>query len=130
MPSRRSVLQSTAIVFTVGLAGCPSPIEGGPEGSADLILVNETDSPVSVSVSVTDESEATLLSEPFDVPVVEGHGEPGTRIADVFETDGQYTIAVDVEDGPSVSRELTVRSTADDADLHPIYVEADRIEFS
>lgn len=130
MPSRRSILQSSAIVFTAGLAGCPSPIEGGPEGSADLILVNETESPVSVTVTVTDESGATLLSETFDVPVAEGHGEPDTRIEDVFETDGQYTVAVDVEDGPSVARELTVRSTTDDADLHQIYIEADRVEFS
>lgn len=127
--TRRTALKVVAGV-AAGLAGCSRTIEGGPEGSADLILVNETDSPVTVSLTVTDGAGATLHSGTHDVPVHEGHGDPDTPIEDVFETDGRYTVAVEVEDGPSATKELHVRSTQDDADLHQIYVEDDRIEFS
>lgn len=130
MPSRRRLVRTFGIGAAVALAGCASTIEGGPEGSADLILVNDTDSPVTVSVTVTDEAGETLLSETYDVPVVEGHGRPNVEIADVFESDGRYTISVDVRDGPETTEELTVRSTTDDADMHQIYVEDETIEFS
>lgn len=130
MLSRRTVLRTVPVGFSGALAGCPSMVEGGPEGSADLVLVNETDSPVTASLTVTDASGATLLSETFDVPVVEGHGRPNTSIEDLFETNGQYAISVAVQDGPSTTTELTVRSTQDDADMHQIYLEDDRIEFS
>ncbi|RKD97979.1 hypothetical protein [Halopiger aswanensis] len=130
MSSRRTVLYTFATGATGVLAGCSAAVEGGPEGSADLILVNETQSPVTVTLAVTDESGGTLLSETFDVPVVEGHGRPNTPIEDVFETDGEYTISVAVRDGPSTTETLLVRATADDADMHQIYIENDGIEFS
>lgn len=128
--TRRTALYSLAVGVAAGLAGCSRAIEGGPEGSADLILVNETNSPLTVSLTVTDGAGATLHSGTHDVPVNEGHGDPNTPIEDVFETDGRYTVTVEVEDGPSATKELHVRSTKDDADLHQIYVEDDRIEFS
>lgn len=130
MPSRRAVLRTSGLALAGSTVGCTAGIEGGPEGSDDLILVNETDTPVTADVTVTDESGSELLSETFDVPVVEGHGHPNTPIEDVFETDGRYTVVVSVHDGPSTTHELTVRSTDDDADMHQIYLEADRIEFS
>lgn len=75
-------------------------------------------------------SEAVLLSETFDVPVVEGHGDPNTPIDDVFETDGDYIVTVDVHSGLTATSELSIRSTENDADMHQIYIEEDDITFS
>ncbi|WP_049923373.1 hypothetical protein [Halopiger djelfimassiliensis] len=130
MPSRRTVLRTVLIGTTSVFAGCSTAVEGGPEGSADIILVNDTQTPISASVTVVDESETALVSETFDVPVVEEHGQPNTPIEDVFETDGQYVITIAVDDGPSATKELPIRSTEDDADMHQIYIEEQRIEFS
>lgn len=124
---RRTVLAGTAAGLLGGVAGC---LSASPEGSSDLILINHNKNPVTATVTVTNSNGETLTSTELEVPVVERNTEPNTSIDDVFESDGQYTISVDITDGPSATGEFDVSGTDDDSDSHSIELDGSEITFS
>ncbi|GAA0652210.1 hypothetical protein GCM10009019_14190 [Salarchaeum japonicum] len=95
-----------------------------------MIFVNQNENPVTIEAAVSNEAGETLVSMQLDVPVVEGHGRPNASIDNVFESDGQYTVSVDVTDGPSATETLEVTGTEDDSDSHQVYLDGDEIAFS
>ncbi|SEV93127.1 hypothetical protein [Halobacterium jilantaiense] len=124
---RRTVLAGAATGLLGGIAGC---LSASPEGSPDLVLINHNENPVTATVSVTNSNGETLTSTELEVPVVERNTEPNASIDDVFESDGQYTVSVDVTDGPSATEELDVTGTDDDSDSHSIELDGGEITFS
>ncbi|MEE6211086.1 hypothetical protein U3A55_13130 [Salarchaeum sp. III] len=127
--SRRTFLQLGGVGAIASLAGC-SALSPSPEGSPDLVFVNQTENPVTIKATVTNDADDTLVSTQLEVPVVEGHGRPNATIENVFESDGQYTVTVDVTDGPSATETLDVTGTEDDSDTHQVYLDGDEITFS
>jgi len=125
--SRRRVI--TAVIAGVGgsLAGC---LSATPEGSSDLIFLNHNENPITIDVTVTNEAGETLVEKQLEVPVVKRNTEPNASIDDVFESDGQYTVSVNVTDGPSATEELDVTGTDDDSDSHSIELDGSEITFS
>lgn len=124
---RRTVLAGAATSILGGIAGCLSVT---PQGSSDLVFLNHNENPITVAVTVTDSSGQTLVSTDLEVPVVKRNTEPNASIDDVFEPDGQYTISVDVTNGPSATEELDVTGTADDSETHSVEIDGDEIKFS
>lgn len=124
---RRTVLAGATTSVLGGVAGCLSVT---PQGSSDLVFLNHNENPITVAVTVTDSSGETLVSTDLEVPVVKRNTEPNASIDDVFESDGQYTISVDVTDGPSATEELDVSGTDDDSDSHSIELDGSEITFS
>jgi|GEM_PF-4575133 len=127
--SRRTFLQLGGVGAIASLAGC-NALSPSPEGTPDLIFVNQNENPVTINTTVTNNAGETLVSTQLDVPVVEGHGRPNASIENVFESDGQYTVSVDVTDGPSATEKLEVTGTEDDSDSQQVYLDGDEITFS
>jgi len=125
--SRRTVLAGTVAGVVGSLAGC---LSSTPQGSPDLVFLNHNENPITIDVTVSDEDGETLVEKQLEVPVVKRNVEPNATIGDVFESDGQYTVSVDVADGPSATEELDVDGTADDSDTHSVEIDGDEIVFS
>lgn len=125
--SRRTVLTGAVAGVVGGLAGC---LTTTPQGSSDLVFLNHNENPVTINVTVTNEAGETLVERQLEVPVVERNTEPNASIDDVFESDGQYTVSVDVTDGPSATEQLDVSGTEDDSDTHSVEIDGDEIAFS
>jgi len=125
--SRRRVI--TAVIAGVGgsLAGC---LSATPEGSSDLIFLNHNENPITIDVTVTNEAGETLVEKQLEVPVVKRNTEPNASIDDVFESDGQYTVSVNVTDGPSATEQLDITGTEDDSETHSVSIDGDEITFS
>lgn len=125
--SRRRVI--TGVIAGVGgsLAGC---LSATPEGSSDLVFLNHNENPITIDVTVTNEAGETLVEKQLEVPVVKRNTEPNAAIDDVFESDGQYTVSVDVTDGPSATEQLDVTGTEDDSETHSVSIDGDEITFS
>ena len=130
MTHRRTILQVCGAGILSTLTGCASLLSHPSENSPDIIVVNYHQSPVTVVVTVTDATGDLVVARRLDVPVAKGHGHPNAQIEDVFETDGLYTISIEVEGGLSATQELEIRTTATDADMHQIYLHTDEIVFS
>lgn len=125
--SRRTVLTGAVAGVVGGLAGC---LTTTPQGSSDLVFLNHNENPVTINVTVTNEAGETLVERQLEVPVVERNTEPNASIDDIFESDGQYTVSVDVTDGPSATEQLDVTGTEDDSETHSISIDGDEITFS
>ncbi|CQH64265.1 uncharacterized protein HHUB_4339 (plasmid) [Halobacterium hubeiense] len=125
--SRRRVI--TAVIAGVGgsLAGC---LSATPEGSSDLIFLNHNENPITIDVTVTNEAGEALVEKQLEVPVVKRNTEPNASIDDVFESDGQYTVSVNVTDGPSATEQLDITGTEDDSETHSVSIDGDEITFS
>jgi hypothetical protein len=124
---RRTVLTGAVAGVVGGLAGC---LTTTPQGSSDLVFLNHNENPVTIDVTVTTEAGETLVERQLEVPVVERNTEPNASIDDVFESDGQYTVSVNVTDGPSATEQLDVSGTEDDSETHSISIDGDEITFS
>lgn len=124
---RRTVLGGTVAGLLGSVAGC---LSASPEGSSDLVFINHTENPVTIDVTVTDEAGEILVERQLEVPVVQRNTEPNASIDDVFETDGQYTVVVNVTDGPSATEQLDVAGTEDDSDTYSVSLDGDEIAFS
>lgn len=124
---RRTVLSGTVAGLFGSMAGC---LSASPEGSSDLVFINHNQNPVPIDVTVTDEAGETLVERQLEVPVVQRNTEPNASIDDVFETDGQYTVTVNVTDGPSATERLDVTGTEDDSDTHSVSLDGGEITFS
>jgi len=125
--SRRTVVTGAVAGVAGSLAGC---LSSTPEGSSDLVFLNHNETPVTIDVTVTDEAGETLVEKQLEVPVVERNTEPNATIDDVFQSDGQYTVSVNVIDGPSATEQLDVTGTEDDSETHSVSIEGDEIIFS
>lgn len=125
--SRRTVLTGAVAGVVGGLAGC---LTTTPQGSSDLVFLTHNENPVTIDVTVTTEAGETLVERQLEVPVVERNTEPNASIDDVFESDGQYTVSVNVTDGPSATEQLDVTGTEDDSETHSISIDGDEITFS
>jgi len=124
---RRAVLAGVTTGILGGIAGC---LSATPQGSSDLVFLNHNENPITVAVTVIDSNDETLISTDLEVPVLERNTEPNASIDDIFESDGRYTISVDVTDGPSATEELDVTGTVDDSETHSVEIDGDEIVFS
>lgn len=125
--SRRTVLTGAVAGVVGSLAGC---LSSTPQGSSDLVFLNHNENPITVDVTVTNEAGETLVEQQLKVPVVKRNTEPNASIDDVFESDGQYTVSVNVTDGPSATEQLDVTGTEDDSETHSASIGGDEITFS
>lgn len=125
--SRRTVLNGAVTGVVGSLAGC---LSSTPQGSSDLVFLNHNENPITVDVTVTNEAGETLVEQQLEVPVVKRNTEPNASIDDVFESDGQYTVSVNVTDGPSATEQLDVTGTEDDSETHSVSIDGDEITFS
>jgi len=125
--SRRTVITGAVAGVVGSLAGC---LSSTPQGSSDLVFLNHNENPITIGVTVTNEAGETIVEKQLEVPVVKRNTEPNATIDDVFESDGQYTVSVDVTDGPSATEQLDVTGTEDDSETHSVSIEGDEITFS
>jgi len=99
MPSRRAVLTGVTAAV-VGTSGCLFG-ERQARGATDVVVHNESSSERSVSVTVT-HGEETRIDRTLELPVA-----AATTINNEVLMDADYTVDIDVADGPTETHEWT-----------------------
>lgn len=120
--SRRSICRGVAVMGLPLTAGC-SAISGALGGDpGEVTVFNDTDSAVTVTVTVTNPGEETeVLAETADIDA-----SAAAKYDDVFESATRYRFAVETASGLSDSYEWKLPSTD-----HYLYITItpDAIEF-
>ncbi len=106
--SRRRLLAAGTTVASAGLAGCTRAMNF-IAGLAldDVNLSNETDQPLSGSITITGPNESTVLDESFDIEPDDDEDDEidddsGAAYGDVLTEAGEYTVAIELDDDSEV----------------------------
>ncbi|MCL9817744.1 hypothetical protein [Natronocalculus amylovorans] len=124
--SRRHFLGITVAVGSATLAGCTSAIDllAGLVLD-DVNLFNATDRTLSGEITITDPNGTAVLTESFEVDPEgeddeDADGDSGATFGDVFNTDGVYRIALELDEDSALdgttatAQEVSITDTEDE----------------
>lgn len=128
--SRRRFLAGASTAAVTAVAGCSGILKSAVSSIfEDVNVINNTDQPVSGSITVTDPNNETVLDETFeltssdrtDTPTPETGTETASgavRYPDVFTMTGSYTVAVTLGEDSAIDgvREAEETVTVEDTD--------------
>lgn len=137
--SRRHMIGGIAAAGAVGLSGCSSIVDWiADQILEDVNLLNTTDQERSGSIEIIDPDDETVLDESFELPEAEDDDDDDDEaefedqgvFADVWTTDGDYDVTVELAEGSEIddvgSAEETVTiEDPDDDHLFVFFVDED-----